>query len=257
MYLRCLCRSPGREILGLWGAARFARLPARTPESPGKRPGPWPESFGAGAAKIGPPMANYAQRGATPTTLTDREIALVLGYTGRHSRTIRDHLLISMALGTGAREHELLALDRADVVRPDGEIRRRVQLRTFKGCRRADARAAARQWLVFPDECRRKLALYLPRVPSGGPLFPSRLRGRRLSARQLRELWSRIQVAAGLERHHPFHHLRHTYASNLYDRTRNAVLVQRSARHARLETTMVYVAVSDEQQDRAHRQLPC
>jgi integrase/recombinase XerC len=201
-------------------------------------------------------MANYAARGATPTTLTDREIALVLGYTGRTSRTIRDHLLISLALGTGAREHELLALDRADVLRPDGEVRRRVRLRIFKGHARATERAAARQWLVLPDECRRKLALYLPRVPAG-PLFPSRHRGRRLSARQLRELWARVQVGAGLDRHHPFHHLRHTYASNLYDRTRNAILVQRSARHARLETTLIYVSVSDEQQDRAHRQLPC
>lgn len=186
-----------------------------------------------------------------------QEIGQVLGYTGRTSRTIRDHLLISMALGTGAREHELLALDRADVVRPDGEVPRRVQLRTFKGCRRDDPKAAGRQWLVLPDEVRRKLALYLPRVPVGGPLFPSRFRGGRLSCRQLREMWKRVQVGAGLERHHPFHNLRHTYTSNLYERTKNAILVQRSARHVRLETTLIYVHVSDEQQERAHRHLPC
>jgi len=200
-------------------------------------------------------MAIYATRGAPPTTLTDREVRLVLGETGRTSRTLRDHVLLSLALGSGAREHELAALDRADVVLPGGEIRRRVKLRTFKGCRGASRATANRQWLVLAPECRRKLKLYVRGLPRG-PLFPSQ-KGGRLATRTIRELWQKVQLRAGLERHHPFHALRHTYLSNLYDRTRNPVLVQRAGRHASMETTLIYVAVSDEQQERAHQSIPC
>ena len=200
-------------------------------------------------------MANYAARGAAPATLTDEEQRKILGATGASSRTFRDHVLISVALGTGAREHELASLDRADVV--DGSVvRRRVALRVFKGAGRA--RPGSVQWLILPDEARRKLAMWVRDLPDG-PLFPSRQGGPggRLSTRQIRELWRRWQVRAGLERHHGFHAIRHTYGSNLYAATRDLVLTQRGLRHRRTETTLVYVSTSDEAQERAARRLRC
>jgi site-specific recombinase XerD len=42
---------------------------------------------------------------------------------GALARTDRDHVLYSMALATGLREHELAGLDVSDVFEPDGKVK--------------------------------------------------------------------------------------------------------------------------------------
>ena len=54
-------------------------------------------------------MTAYAGIHRPPRTMTDAEQALLLKATGEHARGFRDHVLFSMALGTGLRESELLA----------------------------------------------------------------------------------------------------------------------------------------------------
>ena len=58
-------------------------------------------------------MANYATSTRTPRTLTEREQRSLLKVTGEHRAGYRDHVLYAMALGTGLREHELIALSSA------------------------------------------------------------------------------------------------------------------------------------------------
>ena len=66
-------------------------------------------------------MTAYADAIAKPPrTLTELEQKLLLKTTGEHRDGYRDHVIISLALGTGLREHELLALDRGDVFDDDG-----------------------------------------------------------------------------------------------------------------------------------------
>ncbi|MCK5940958.1 MAG: hypothetical protein KAI24_03220 [Planctomycetes bacterium] len=77
-------------------------------------------------------MANYADAARTPRTLTEREQRALLKVTGEHRAGYRDHCLYAMALGTGLREHELIALSVGDVFR-DGRSRRRLLLSVFKG----------------------------------------------------------------------------------------------------------------------------
>jgi integrase/recombinase XerC len=60
-------------------------------------------------------MASYAETGKSPRTLTEREQKLLLKITGEHRAGYRDHMLYAMALGTGLREHELIALSVGDV----------------------------------------------------------------------------------------------------------------------------------------------
>jgi site-specific recombinase XerD len=55
-------------------------------------------------------MANYADATRTPRTLTEREQRALLKVTGEHRAGFRDHVLYAMALGTGLREHEFIAL---------------------------------------------------------------------------------------------------------------------------------------------------
>jgi len=76
-------------------------------------------------------MANYADSTRTPRTLTEREQRALLKVTGEHRAGFRDHVLYAMALGTGPREHELIALSVGDVFR-EGRPRRRLLLSVFK-----------------------------------------------------------------------------------------------------------------------------
>ncbi len=131
-------------------------------------------------------MSSYAESGRAPRTLTEREQRLLLKVSGDHRAGFRDHVLYAMALGTGLREHELVALDMGDVFNAAGKARRRIVLRVFKG----SDRASAGQDVLVPEGLRVKLnKLWAWKVRGGdslendAPLFVSRL-GQRLSPRQ-------------------------------------------------------------------------
>lgn len=205
-------------------------------------------------------MTAYADAIAKPPrTLTELEQKLILKTTGEHRDGFRDHVLISLALGTGLREHELLALDCGDVFDDDGRAKRRVTLRVFK--RSADE--PANQDVVLPDLVRAKLDKLRAWKKGKGeslvpdaPLFVSRL-GRRLSARQLRHAFAVWQERAGFERRLSFHSVRHAACTTLYRRTKDIRLTQRFARHKSILTTSIYSHPSDEDLVRAVRELPC
>ena len=205
-------------------------------------------------------MTAYADTVARPPkTLTEREQRLLLKTTGEHRAGFRDHVIFSLALGTGLREHEILALDVGDIFDDGGKARRRIQLRVFK--RSSDE--TEHQEVVLPDGTRAKLdKLYRWKKRAGeslapdAPLFVSR-RKRRLSARQLREVFKVWQERAGFERRFSFHALRHTACSNLYRRTRDIRLTQRFARHKSMLTTSIYTHPSDEDLVRSVCDLPC
>jgi len=194
-----------------------------------------------------------------PKTLTDLEQRLLLKFSGERRGGWRDHVIFSLALGTGLREHEILALDVGDVFDPGGRVCRRVQLRVFKRCRVEQAE----QEVILPDGVRAKLAkLHGWKKRAGeslkpdAPLFVSR-KGNRLSARQLRHLFHQWQERAGFERRLSFHSLRHTACTSVYRRTRDIRLTQRFARHKSLLTTSIYTHPSDEDLVRSVRDLPC
>jgi len=205
-------------------------------------------------------MPTYAGSVVTsPRTLTDLEQKRLLKVTGEHRDGFRDHVLISLALGTGLREHELLALELGDVFDDSGETKRRVTLRVFK----RSAKEPATQEIVLPDLVRAKLQKFRAwkkregeSLAADAPLFLSRL-GKRLSSRQLRENFALWQKRAGFERHLPFHSTRHTACTSLYRRTKDIRLTQRFARHKSILTTSRYAHPSDEDLVQAVKDLPC
>jgi len=73
----------------------------------------------------------------SPTTLTTAEQRLVLRAT---TGNVRDHTIISLALGTGLRLAEIVGLNVGDVFTPDGmpRVRVRVPKEIAKGGRAAD-----------------------------------------------------------------------------------------------------------------------
>ena len=202
---------------------------------------------------------SYADRiGKPPRTLTELEQAKLLKVTGEHRDGFRDHVLFSLALGTGLREFELVALNVGDLS-PDGRhVRRRVALSTFKRA----TEAPAPQEVFIPDATFYKLGKYLrwkrqqgESVAQDAPLFVSRL-GKRLSTRMVRHAFRVWQQRAGFDQLHSFHGLRHTCCTNAYRRTRDIRVVQRVARHKNIQTTTIYAVPSDEDVLRAVRGLP-
>src|SRR5512143_2908130 len=189
-----------------------------------------------------------------PETMTAAEQAALLRAT---AASPRDHVLYSMALGTGLRLRELLGLNVGDVS-PDGrEVRRRVTLdpATTKGGRKGE--------VFLPVRLIPKLKHFLSWKRRNGqaldldaPLFVSG-QGRRLSPRAAQWRFALWQARAVFDRRYNFHALRHSAVTNVYRATRDLFLAQRFARHASPLTTVIYTHPADEELAEGVRDLPC
>jgi site-specific recombinase XerD len=204
-------------------------------------------------------MTIYADTTQPPRTMTKYEQLLLLRTTGQRFDGYRDHVLLSLALATGMREHELVALNVGDVLAEDGKARRRVQLRVFKRSR-VDARG---QEVVLSSGVHAKLEKFFrwkrqqdEPMTADAPLFVSR-KGHRLSTRQVRHAFHLWQERAGFERRFSFHSVRHSAITNIYEVTRDIRLAQRFARHKSITSTQIYTHTSDEALFRAVQELPC
>jgi integrase len=189
-----------------------------------------------------------------PTTLTSDEQRLILRATGSHAR---DHLIISMALGTGLRLAEIVGLNVGDVFTPDATPRVRVRVRReiAKGGRAAD--------VFLPDRLMSKLRRLWKwkrdrgeSLEPGAALFCSQSR-RRISKRRVQHAWTAWQRRAGLDRTYGFHALRHSAITNVYRASRDLFLAQRFARHVSPLTTTVYTHPSDQEVSIRIRTLTC
>ncbi len=181
----------------------------------------------------------------SPQTLTHGEQKKILRAS---HRSARDHLIYSLALGTGLRLAEIVGLNVGDVFLPDGKPRCRIRLRRelVKGGRAAD--------VFLPDSLIRKLRKYWAyKVRKGeglgsqDPLFCSQGGERRISKRRAQFSLRTWQVKAGFDRLYPFHALRHTAVTNVYRASRDLFLAQRFARHVSPLTTTVYTHPSDQE----------
>jgi site-specific recombinase XerD len=87
---------------------------------------------------------------STPKTLTDPEVHALLVATGRAERDLRNHVLLLVAVSTGLRVSELVALDVGDVKSGKG-VKTVVELRaeTTKGKRAGE--------IVLAERVRRRL----------------------------------------------------------------------------------------------------
>lgn len=190
-----------------------------------------------------------------PPTLTVDEQVRLLEITSRDPRHFRDHLLLAIALGTGLRLHEILALNVGDVAHPDGRPRARVRLRIAKGGRRSDIflpprlQAKIRRFLAWKTRCGESLE-------PDAPLLMT-VRETRLSKRRAQQIFENWQRRAGLDQRHTFHRLRHTAVNAVYRSTRDILLTQRFARHSSLVVTSVYLHPNDEDLARSVQKIRC
>jgi site-specific recombinase XerC len=190
----------------------------------------------------------------SPTTLTTDEQRLILCATVGN---VRDHTIISLALGTGLRLAEIVGLNVGDVFAPDGTPRVRVRVRAAiaKGGRAADA--------FLPDRLVAKLKRLWrwkrergEDLASDAPLLANQS-GRRISKRRIQFAWATWQRRTGFDRVYGFHALRHTAVTNVYRASRDLFLAQRFARHISPLTTTVYTHPSDQEMAGRVRGLDC
>ena len=190
----------------------------------------------------------------SPPTLTRAEEEALLRVSASHPR---DHLILSIALGTGLRLAEIVGLNVGDVFFSDGTARTRVSLRReiAKGGRVGDVflpnaliPKLSRLWL-FKHRAGENLRV-------GDPLFCNQA-GERISKRRVQLVFRSWQVASGFPRLYPFHALRHTAVTNVYRASRDLFLAQRFARHMSPLTTTIYTNPSDQELFERVRILVC
>ena len=189
-----------------------------------------------------------------PPTLTADEQRLILRFTAGN---VRDHVIFSLALGTGLRLAEIVGLNVGDVFAPDGTPRVRVRIRAeiAKGRRAGD--------VFLPDKLLPKLKRLWnykrnrgEGLMPGDPLFANQSR-RRISKRRVQFAWRTWQIKAGFDRLYSFHSIRHSAVSAVYRMSHDLFLAQRFARHVSPLTTVIYTHPSDEEMASRVRGLPC
>jgi integrase/recombinase XerC len=202
-----------------------------------------------------------------PRSMSSSEQAKVLKVTGEHVHGFRDHVMISMALGTALRESELAALNVGDVLTLHRDVRTQIELQVYARKGQIDTATGRRrpvpQRVFIPKSARAKLQKFIEwkkkrrqGIGAADPLFLSE-KGRRIADRTMRHIWQRWQERAGIETPYTFHELRHTALTNLYAATQDILLVQKQARHASVTSTQIYAHVSDSQSRAAIEDMPC
>jgi integrase/recombinase XerC len=204
--------------------------------------------------------ANRTRR--PPRTPTDAEIARVLKVSGAHREGFRDHVILSVAVGLGLRESEIVGLNVGVILTKDRNVRRVFQLEVFKRAPRDvdPATLAKMQRSRLGDATYYKLEKYarvekLGEFYDDAPVFWSK-KGNRLSTRAVRAMWHKWQRAARFDHLYPFHALRHYAITSCRRRTGDLRKAQTLARHANYSTTTIYDEVSDEEMTEAVRGQP-
>jgi len=190
----------------------------------------------------------------SPPTLTHSEHKGILRETARDPR---DHLIYSLALGTGLRLAEIVGLNVGDVYTDDRTPRTRLRIRPeiAKGGRKGD--------VFLPDALMGKLRRFWAHkarrregLQPGDPLFCSQSRVR-ISKRRVQFAFRTWQGKAGFDRLYPFHALRHTAVTNVYRASKDLFMAQRFARHVSPLTTTIYTHPSDQEMWERVRGLRC
>lgn len=168
-----------------------------------------------------------------PETLTLPERESLLAQPNRKCKTgIRNLCMITLMLNAGLRSAEVLALRLCDIDWTDGKL----TVRNGKG-------GKDRTLWLSPEDLE-LLKSWRAVRPAGNGLF-STLKGEHIHDSYLRTMVKREARQAGIEKDvHP-HMLRHTFATDLYRKTKNILLVQKALGHSDLATTMIYTHLVD------------
>ncbi len=176
-----------------------------------------------------------------PSFLTQAEVtALISSPAGGKPQAIRDRAMLELLYATGLRVSEIVGLDTRDMNLHEQSVR-------------VTGKGKKERVVLMGEPALRAIERYLhearPALATGAEaaLFLNR-DGGRLSVRRVQLLLRKYAMAAGIEkRAHP-HLLRHTFATHLLDGGADVRVVQALLGHANVNTTQVYLHVTEERQ---------
>lgn len=181
-----------------------------------------------------------------PDVLTDDERRALLAQPGRRYPTgLRNYCILRLMLNTGLRNSEVCDMQVSDLDFTSGRLKVRGKGRKQRILWLADDDL---EWLKRWMERRAELP------GARGPLL-STLKGGRVSPRYLQQMVKRMVARAGIEKDiHP-HSLRHTFATDLYRKTKNLRITQKALGHSNIATTEIYTHIVDDELENALKSL--
>lgn len=179
-----------------------------------------------------------------PDILSRDEQRAMLAVPNRKKPTgQRNHALLSIFLNTGLRLSEALDLKAGDLEMESG----RLTVRQGKGGRD--------RVLWLQDEDVELIKNWLKERPAESDYVFCTLKGRRMNERYVRDVIKRCAEKSGLTKNVYPHLLRHTFATDMLNKTSNIRLVQKALGHSSIITTMIYTHVADKQLESAMKGL--
>ncbi len=152
---------------------------------------------------------------------------------------LRNLCIIKLMLDAGLRLSEVINLRPEDIDMQDGIMR------VHNEGEHKDERTL---WLG--EDTLNLIKRWIGIKPAGEYLFCT-LKGGRLDDRYIREMAKRLAGRGKIKKNVFPHSLRHSFAADLYRKTRNIRIVQEALGHADLSTTMIYTYLIDEKLEKA------
>jgi integrase/recombinase XerD len=177
-----------------------------------------------------------------PTVLTEEEQEALLKQPDQKRRNgLRNLCLLRLMLNTGLRAAEVLNIKVNDIDWRSGKV-------TIKEGKGKKDRTL---WIGKEDlEILKKWLKLKAKLPESEFLFTT-YEGKRLLNRYLRTMVKRLARQAGIDKNvHP-HMLRHTFATDLFRKTKNIRLIQKALGHAHITTTQIYTHIVDDELEEA------
>ena len=151
----------------------------------------------------------------------------------------RDWMIIDLALSTGLRVSEILNLKIQDLYIGRNES----ELIVTKG------KGGKRRTVYFDPSLKAHLKKYISwriAVNKAGDFLIFSKQSPCMCVESLERVFNKLRDCSGIQSHYTFHSMRHTYATQLYAKTRDLRLVQRQLGHSSPVITSLYADIVED-----------
>lgn len=176
-----------------------------------------------------------------PSVLSRQELSLLFNA----AKNKKHRVILRLIYGSGLRRNELLNLRLTDVETHDGKCRLRIN----------KSKGLKDRYVVLSEKVLIELREYYLASRPKVYLFNGQKKGERMSTGALRHLLAETRKRAGMQKDFCLHTLRHSFASHALEDGMSLMTLQQQLGHTSIQTTMVYLHVSEVTETRAFSPL--